>query len=190
VKSSWICWLIAASLVAGLPATGAEREKRGSADEVINLFLSPGYAQWLAGPIAHIATDEEIEAYLAITDDEAAERFIDEFWSRRVPVAGPPGVTARQQFERLAEEADRKFGEDTLIGRRTDRGTIFILYGPPAEVDYQPARKARAGLVEIWKYEKDEVGMDGNAPKRHYYFIKRNDVTVFALPSEWPKLLP
>lgn len=190
MKSSWIYWLTAASLLAGSPAGAAERGKRRSADELINVFLAPGNAQWLVGPIARLAGDDEIDAYLAITDDEVAERFIAEFWSRRKPVAGAPGLTARQQFEHLAKEADRRYSEATFSGRRTDRGTIFILYGPPDEVDYKPARRARYGEVEIWLYERARVGLDGRAPKRAYHFIQRDDLTRFAEGPEMPRLLP
>jgi GWxTD domain-containing protein len=190
VKSSWICWLIAASLLAASPSGGAERGKQRSADELLNVFLSPGRAQWLVGPIARLATDEEIEAYLEITDEVAAERFIDEFWARREAIEGIPGLTARQQFEELAEEADRRFGEPTFPGRRTDRGTIFILYGPPDEVEYRDSRRRRLGLVETWLYEGSRLGLDGQPAKRAYHFIQEGDMTRFALGSELPRLLP
>ena len=194
MKSSWTCWLIAASLLAGAAGevAGAQRGKRKprSADELINVFLSPGKAQWLVGPIARLVSEEQIEAYLEITDDAAAERFIGAFWAERRPLEGMPGLTARQQFEHLAEEADRRFGEETFPGRRTDRGTIFILYGPPDEVEYEPARKARQGEIEAWYYERPRIGLDGLAPKRAYYFIQEGDLTRFARGSELPKLLP
>ncbi|MFQ5349116.1 MAG: GWxTD domain-containing protein [Thermoanaerobaculia bacterium] len=190
MKSSWICWLIAASLLAGAPAGAAERGKRRSADELINVFLSPGKAQWLVGPIARLATDEEIDAFLEIADEQEAERFIDEFWSRRRPIGGVPGRTARQQFEALAEEADRLYGEATFPGRRTDRGTIFILYGPPEKIEYKPARRKKLGEVEVWLYDTEKVGLHGKKPKRAYNFIQEDDLTRFAISSELPKLLP
>jgi GWxTD domain-containing protein len=190
VKSSWICWLIAASLLAASSAAGAERGKRRSADELLNVFLSPNNAQWLVGPIARLASEEEINAFLEIVDDAEAERFIGEFWSRRQPIEGVAGLTARQQFEHLAEEADRQYGEEIYAGRRTDRGTIFIIYGPPDEVDYKPARKARLGEVEVWLYEPGKTGLDGKAPKRSYHFIQQGDLTRFAQGRELPKLLP
>ncbi len=190
VKSSWICWVIAASLLAAAPAGGAARGKPRSADDLLNVFLSPGKAQWLVGPISRLASDEEIAAFLEITDDEEAERFIAEFWSGRRPMDGTPGLTARLQYEHLAEEADRLYGEQTFPGRRTDRGTIFILYGPPDEVDYKPARKAKYGEVEVWLYDAGKVGLDGKAPKRAYHFIQEDDLTRFAAGRELPKLLP
>ena len=193
MKSSWICWLIAASLLLGAAAgSAAERDRRKAPtpDELINIYLSPSRAQWLVGPIARLASDEEVAAFLAITDDAAAERFIAEFWSTRRPLEGVPGLTARRQFEHLAEEADRLYGEETYPGRRTDRGTIFILYGPPDEVDYQPARKAKYGEIEVWRYAKGRVGLDGQAPQRSYHFIQDGDLTRFAKSLEMPKLLP
>ena len=196
MKSSWTCLLIAASLAAAPAAGAAERGRWRTADELINIFLGPGNAQWLVGPIARMASPEEIDAFLEITDDEAAERFIDRFWSQREPVEGAPGLTAREQFEKLAEEADRQFGEQTLRGRHTDRGTIFILYGPPDEVDHKPVASARTGrfrsrpvsssrgVVERWRYRPDKTGLDGRKPKRTYRFIRRNDFTRFANGSE------
>ena len=191
MKSSWICWLIAASLLLGGAADAAQRGKgkERSADELLNVFLSPGYAQWLVGPIARLATEEEIEAFLELADDAAAERFIDEFWSRRRLVEGVPGMTARIQFEHLAGEADRRFGEATFPGRRTDRGTIFILYGPPDEIDYRPSRRERSGDVEVWLYERERIGLDGKKPKKAYYFVQEGDLTRFASGAEMPELL-
>ena len=190
MKSSWICWLIAASLLAAPLGAARGRGKPRPADELLNVFLSPGYAQWLVGPVARLASEEEIAAFLAITGDAAAERFIGEFWSRREPLEGVPGMTARRQFEHLAEEADRRFGEDTYPGRRTDRGTIFILYGPPDEVDYEDSQRRRLGLVEIWRYERPRLGLDRQAPKNAYYFIQDGDLTRFAEGSELPRVLP
>jgi GWxTD domain-containing protein len=190
VKSSSICWLIVASLLAGTPAAGAKRGKQRSPDELINVFLSPGRAQWLVGPVARLLTEDQIEAYLGITDEDEAERFIDEFWAGREPLEGAPGLTARRQFELLSDEADRRFGEATYPGRRTDRGTVFILYGPPDEVDYKPAQRAEDGDIEVWTYSQPRLGLDGRTPKPFYHFIRQGDLTRFATGAERPKLLP
>ncbi len=183
---------MALGLVAALPVAGGERNMRRSAEELVNVFLAPGNAQWLVGPIARLATAEEVEAYLAITDDEAAERFIDEFWASQEPFAGTSELSARQHFEHLAEEADRLYSETAFSGRHTDRGTIFVLYGPPDEVDFKPARSGRRGryrsppmssrygLVERWRYHKGKVGLDGQSPKREYRFVRQDGLTRFA----------
>ena len=196
MRGFWTCLVIAAGLAAGPAAGAAENGRWRPAEELINVFLAPGNAQWLVGPIALLASEEEVEAYLEITEEEAAERFIDRFWSRREPLEDGTGLTARQQFEHLAEEADRLYGEETLRGRHTDRGTIFILYGPPDEKDHKPVQRRRRGryrsppvtsgqgVMELWLYNSDRVGLDGRSPRRVYQFIRRNDLTRFANGSE------
>lgn len=200
VKSSWTCWLIAACLLAGAQAGGAERGRRGSGPDLVNIFLEPGNARWLVGPIARIASAEEIDAFLEITDDAAAERFIEEFWSRREPVGGAAGLSFREQFEHLAEEADQQFGEDALRGRYTDRGIVFILYGPPDQVEDRPVPPGKTGRyrsrpmsshhgsVERWVYETERVGLDGRSPRRVYDFIRRKGRVRLAPGSELPEL--
>lgn len=190
--------LVAASLLSAPPAAAAERGNGRTPDELVNVFVAPGYAQWLVGPIARLASEDEVRAYLAITDDAAAERFIDEFWQRREPMPDMPGLSARQQFEQLAEEADRQFGEATFRGRHTDRGTVFILYGPPDDVQHRPARPARSGryrsppmssrhgLVERWLYRKARVGLDGSSPRGEYRFIREGDLTRLVKPARLP----
>ncbi len=190
MRSFWIC-CVAASLLAGGPAAGGQRRAEHSRDELINVFVSPRYAQWLVGPVARLASTEEIESFLAIVDDDEAERFIDEFWAQRPPVPGVPGLTSRQQFEQRAEEADRMFTEAAFPGRRSDRGTIHVLYGPPDDIEYKEARRARDGLVEVWYYHSDHSpGLDGETPARSYHFVKDADLTRFARPSEMPRLIP
>ncbi len=174
--------------MATAPTAAAERKKPRSADELMNVLLSPRYAQWLVGPIARLASDEEIEAYLALAADEEAERFIDDFWARRPSATGIPGLTVRDIFRRRSQEADKQFSEAAYPGRRTDRGTIFILYGAPEKVSWQPARRQREALVEIWEYDPaDAVGLDGSRPERRYYFQRRGDLTVFAPPASIPR---
>jgi hypothetical protein len=72
-----------------------------SATDLTNPFLGPEYTGWLIGPIARLATPEEIEAFQAITTDEQAQAFVEAFWAKRTGVAdafgnrvrGPPRPT-------------------------------------------------------------------------------------------------
>lgn len=191
MKSSRIRCLVAAGLLVSLTSVAAERDEQRSRGDLVNVFLAPGNAQWLVGPIARMASEDEIAAYLAITEDEAAERFIDGFWARREPAEAESGPTARQLFEERAEEADRLYTEAMVPGRRTDRGTIFILYGPPDEVKFKPAKpkrggryrsrpmSSRYGQVEHWIYAEGQVGLHGRPPRRAYRFVRVGDLTRF-----------
>lgn len=178
---------VLASLVALLllpwPGVAAKGKKKAAIYEptfLIQPFLSPEFAQWLIGPIARMASQQEIESYLGLQDDEAARRFIAEFWQRRNPRPGEPSNRLRETFEARATEVDGKFGEALYRGRHTDRGTIWILYGPPEETDFEVAPYPGGPAVEVWRYGKDvAAGLDEQKPERLYRFIREGDRTVF-----------
>lgn len=198
MKSFWISstarsafgLLLVLALISVSAGEAKKKAKKGrSAEELTNFLLAPERSQWLVGPIALMATEQQMATYLRFTDDEAAKQFIDDFWRDR-PGAEPwPAPQPRDIFASRAEEADRLFSEGTRLGRRTDRGAIHVLYGPPAEITFEiDERGTRRGRsigperppIEVWTYPEDAVeGLDGQRPKRKYYFVKKGDETVF-----------
>ncbi|MFL6201528.1 MAG: GWxTD domain-containing protein [Thermoanaerobaculia bacterium] len=155
-----------------------------NATDLTNPFLGPEYTGWLIGPIARLATPEEIKAFQAITTDEQAQAFVEAFWAKRTGSADQFGNTVRQVFDKRSAEADRAFTESGYSGRRTDRGAIFILYGPPKKVDYEVSPTPGENPVEVWMYdETSPLGLDGRKPAGLYRFIKRGDLTVTYTPG-------
>jgi len=156
------------------------RFKSYAPEDLTNFQLGPEYAQWLVGPLVHVATAEERASYLALKDDEAAVAFIEAFWERRGPNLQFPPSGPRITFERRAKEADRVFSEGTYLGRRTDRGTVFILYGSPETVEYASSQTGMGPPIEIWNYtKKTGPGLDGERPDPSYGFRPQGSVTKF-----------
>lgn len=97
--------------------------------------LSKLYVDWAAGPAQHLFTDADRSAWAAISDDEAAERFVRLFWARRDPTPATPDNEFRREFERrvaLASQLFTEIDEETRRpGWQTDRGRAVILLGPP-----------------------------------------------------------
>lgn len=196
-KSFWTCCAavsaLAAMLMLAAPAElAAKKKKVRSPEELTNFLLGPERSLWLVGAIGRIASEEEIDGYLRLTSDEAADAFIEEFWSRRRssksvwPAAQPQGV-----YETRAREADRQFSEGARQGRRLDRGVVHILYGPPEEVRYEVAARPGIGPIEVWVYpKKAEKGLDGESPKRFYYFVKKGEYTVETVAPPRQRLRP
>lgn len=182
--------LLVWALVIGLLAapSAARKDKRLEKEDLINVLLSPSLAQWLVGPIASIATDKEIRAFLVLSDDAAAERFILDFWQRRVDPGNPwPGQQVRDLFDRRAEAADRLYTEGASLGRRTDRGSIFILFGEPVKTGFVQDEGRNNLTVEIWLYDPEKrIGLHGEPPQKRYFFAKKNGMTSFASP---PRIL-
>jgi GWxTD domain-containing protein len=174
-----------AAVLAGAAAgcAGGPVVDRRDAADLANPFLGPEHSVWLVGPIAGLATAAEIEGFLALRDDAAAAAFVEEFWRRRDPDPGQPGNPARELFGRRAVEADRRWSEAGLGGRRTDRGTIFVLYGEPSETRFDIAPRAEDPPLEVWVYDAEAPpGLDGRRPPGLVRFAKYGEVTTFYSP--------
>lgn len=174
--------MLAAAIVLCVAAeeTAAARRKDLSAVELTNVLLEPEYSRWLVGPVAWMATDDEVESYLALDDSAAAADFIDQFWKRRDPYPDQEGNKVRQLFDERAAEADKLFSEAGQAGHRTDRGTVYVVYGPPEETRFDLSPRPTDPPIETWVYPKDaEEGLDGGRPERTYRFFKLGDLTVF-----------
>jgi GWxTD domain-containing protein len=176
---------IALAIVALLAVACASgpRPSRDVAD-LTNPFLGPELSQWLVGPITGIATREEVQAYLALRDDASAQRFIDAFWQKRDARPAVPGNPARELFEQRCAEADHLYSEAGYSGRRTDRGTLYVLFGPPDKVDREINPQPYGPPIEVWIYDPKapRASLTGRPPGQRYRFVKRADFTQFYTP--------
>lgn len=183
--------LLAALSILGLAGCGSGGvASPRAASELTNLRLGIDYSHWMLGPVARMATPEEIDAFLALDDDFAAIELIEAFWARRDPDPSTRANEARATFERRAEEADRRYGEAGVLGRRTPRGTIHVLYGEPASIDFEIPLEGGAP-IEVWTYpEGVSAGLDGRAPATVYRFRKQGDLTLPYQPGGRRDTLP
>lgn len=173
--------LVVAIATSGCASGGATASRRFDSAEMINPRLGPSWAQYLVGPLSRVATDAEIEEFLALADDTAAEQFAQQFWSRRDPRPERTGNALRELFDQRAREADRRFSQAGYLGRRTDRGTIWVLHGEPDDMDFEPNPRGYGDLIEVWRYEPkpDRVHLNGRAADAMYRFLQAGDLKVF-----------
>jgi GWxTD domain-containing protein len=85
--------------------------------------LSPAYRKWLNEDAAYIISDEERTAFRKLTTDPERDKFIAQFWQQR----GPAFKT--EHYRRIAY-ANENFTTG-IPGWKTDRGRVYIMYGPP-----------------------------------------------------------
>ena len=153
--------------------------------DLTNPALGPETSGWLIGAVSRIATPEETQAYLALKDDAAAQAFIESFWEKRDPAPAKPGNHLRETFEERSAAANRQFSEAGFLGRRTDRGTIYVLYGRPTKIDFEVSPTPEDPPIEVWTYDASAPsGLDARRPAGRYRFIKRGDLTVTYLPTQ------
>jgi GWxTD domain-containing protein len=120
--------------------------------------LGPRYSRWLNEDVVYIIDQAERSAFLALTTDDERDKFIEQFWERRNRTPGAPNQFKEEHYRRIAY-ANRHFASG-VPGWQTDRGHIYILYGPPDELETHP--HAPSGTTENWLYHHVE-GVGDNA---------------------------
>ena len=96
------------------------------------------YKKWIEQEVPYIITDEERQTFKKLTTDEERESFIENFWERRNPNPGNPENEFKEEYYRRIAYTNEHYASG-IPGWKTDRGRIYIMYGPPNEVDQHPS---------------------------------------------------
>jgi GWxTD domain-containing protein len=112
------------------------------------------YRKWLNEDVTYIITNEERAAYKNLQTDQEREHFIEQFWLRRDPTPGTPANEFKEEHYRRIAYANQHFTQpDGLAGWKTDRGRVYITFGPPDEIESHPnGGPAHAFPYEQWMY--------------------------------------
>ena len=111
----------------------APQKAQAKSDTWANELETP-YRKWINEDVAYIITDAERAAFKRLQTNEEREKFIEQFWVRRDPTPGTPENEFKQEHYRRIGYANEHFGS-RIPGWKTDRGRIYITYGPPDEID-------------------------------------------------------
>src|SRR5215831_16748224 len=117
------------------PMTEKERKKK---EEKLRKELETPYRKWLNEDVAYIITDEERAAFKRLQTDEEREQFIEQFWLRRDPTPDTLENEFKEEHYRRIAYANENFASG-IPGWKTDRGRIYITYGPPDEKESHPS---------------------------------------------------
>ncbi len=128
------------------------------------------WQKWLNEDVVYIIDDQEKDAFERLTTDEERARFIEQFWERRNPTPGSTENKFKEEIYRRIAYANNHWVEGKP-GWKSDRGRIYIKFGPPDEIDSHPAggnyerpESEGGGTVvtypfEQWRYSKfEDVG--------------------------------
>ncbi len=130
------------------------------------------YRKWLTRDVVYIISDEEKEVFAKLTTAEEQERFIEQFWFRRNSDPTTRVNEYKEEHYRRIAYVNEYF-QSGIPGWETDRGRIYIIHGPPDEVESHPSggsykRPYHEGggytstfPFEIWEYRHiDGIGDD------------------------------
>ena len=117
------------------PMTEKERKKQ---ENKLKKELETPYKKWLNEEVTYIITDEERKAFKSLSTDDERQQFIEQFWLRRDPTPDTEENEYREEHYRRIAYANDRFASG-IPGWKTDRGRIYIEYGPPDEIESHPS---------------------------------------------------
>lgn len=145
---------------AAKPQSPKEAKKR---EKKVSRELASQGGDWLRNIVPDIITEQERRAFLELGTEEEREQFKEIFWRDRKPDPDSPINPVREEHYRRLAYADEHFASG-IPGRKTDRGHIYIIWGPPDEIESHPTggtyeRSPEQGggsttayAWELWRY--------------------------------------
>jgi len=113
--------------------------------------LDPVNAEFLS-KVRYIITGKERKIFLELPDSEK-EAFREEFWKIRDPDPETEENEFKMEYFNRIETADDLFVSEGRPGWLTDRGRIYVLFGPPFErITYPMGSNPESRCSEIWYY--------------------------------------
>ncbi len=117
------------------PLTDKQKKQNSKS---LKIELSKTYKKWLDEDVRWIITDEEQKAFKLLSNDEERDQFIEAFWQRRDPTPDTIENEFKEEHYRRMAYANEHFAAG-IPGWKSDRGRIYIMYGPADEVESHPS---------------------------------------------------
>ena len=109
------------------------------------------YQKWLNEDVRWIISSQERADFLKLSTDQQRDEFVVAFWNRHNPAGTPANSFKMEHYRRLAF-TNQHFAAN-LPGSETDRGRVYIVYGPPDSIDSSSGEASNSGYpYQIWHY--------------------------------------
>jgi GWxTD domain-containing protein len=117
------------------PLSDKEKKKR---EDKLRKELETPFRKWLNEDVTYIITDEERTTWKRLSTDEEREQFIEQFWLRRDPSPDTQENEYKEEHYRRIAYTNERFASG-IPGWKSDRGRIYITFGPPDELEDHPS---------------------------------------------------
>ncbi len=104
------------------------------------------WQSWLDEDVRYLITNSERDALKNVKTAEEARQFLKIFWWSRDPTPDTQENEYKEEHYLRIAVANERFAA-SVPGWQTDRGMIYIKYGPPDEIDARPGE-----AFEVWRY--------------------------------------
>ena len=139
------------------PLTDKQRKEN---QKKLQKEVGSNYKKWLNEDVRWIISGEEEQAFKQLSNDEERDNFIEQFWLRRDPTPDTVENEYKEEHYRRIAYANEHFAAGKQ-GWRTDRGRIYIAYGPADEIEshasgglYNRTYEEGGGSTSTYPFEK------------------------------------
>ncbi len=121
--------------------------------------ILPHHREWLEN-VSPIMTKTEREIFSKLKTKEERDKFIRFFWRQRDPHPDTEENEFYKEYMERVRFADQNFGRGTSRrGSMTERGTYYLLLGPPLERHFYTTH-SQVWPLELWYYKGEiEYGL-------------------------------
>jgi GWxTD domain-containing protein len=120
------------------------------------------FSKWLNQDVVYIISDQERAAFEKLATDPERNMFIQQFWLRRDPTPGTPENEFKEEHYRRIAFANSHYATASgRLGWQTDRGHIYIVYGPADEMETHAGGTPTSYPYQTWLYKHVEGVGDG-----------------------------
>ncbi|MGD0545534.1 MAG: GWxTD domain-containing protein [Candidatus Acidiferrales bacterium] len=113
-------------------------KQKAKSDKELKKELDSQYRKWLDEDVVYIISPEERSAFLHLATNEEREQFIEQFWQRRNPDPDSADNSFKEEHYRRIAYVNEHFSSG-IPGWKTDRGRIYIMWGPADEIESHPS---------------------------------------------------
>lgn len=161
-----------------LPQQGKAERTRSKA---LRTEVESRYKKWVEEDVPYIITDGEKAGFKHLNTDDERDYFIESFWEKRNPNPGSPENAFKDEYYRRIAYTNEHFAS-RLPGWKTDRGRIYIMYGPPDEIETH-------GSDGTYNRTPEEAGSTPASPSEKWrygqiYGVGENIVFEFVDPTK------
>jgi len=178
-----------AALFAAVLVLAAAGISAGCALYRIERDLPEKYAKFLSD-VRYLITSSERKTFLH-TPDGAKDTFIEDFWFRRDPDPDTPDNAVKTEYFDRIKKANEFFRSEGREGWLTDRGRIYVIYGPPDQQRILTiAETGGANCREVWYYGGFPVVFLDEACAGHYRLVTVDLIPIRDMGLDQPPAKP
>jgi GWxTD domain-containing protein len=143
---------------------------------------------WIVQEAPRGLSSEERERLAVAVNDTAQCRFVERYWEVRDPDPATSTNELREEHDERMERVERELGTAEQPGWKTDRGRLFLLYGPPDERTIGPQLPGGGGGFgeaypwELWLYRNFQGGAE------QYFELVDPTLSGYRLTTPWEQM--